>query len=165
MKTQVAVCKEMIDLDRFVTPRGIRPDNKPETGGFWTSTLTANGKSGWLEFAEKEGIYSESKKQDLQVYHIDVANSARVLLINTIEDFEQAVKDYGFMQQEQNLFQGVYYEPRLNYDKLMKDYDALSVTSNALHENFLELYGWDCESTIWFNMDHLNVKLISKGIK
>ena len=147
MKTQVVVIKEDIDPNKVIVPYGNQGNNKPRNGGFWTSSITDNNKSGWLEFAEKEGFYDDMS--NLDVLQVEVSNEAKVLIINTKEDYEQALNKYGMEDSfghSSNL---------LDFEKLMLDYDGLSLTEKGLHNAKYSFFGWDCESTVWFNIDHL----------
>lgn len=150
MKTQIIVSKENIDSNKFITPYGNRGNNKPNSGGFWTSSITENNKSAWIEFTEAEGFYEDTS--ELMKFKAEVSKDARVLLIDSEEDYEKALETYGMPvdRMKNPLAMGVSHI--LDFEKLMKDYDALSLTQRGMYRNRDAFYGWDCESTIWFNM-------------
>lgn len=153
MKTQVIVSKENIDFNKFIFPYGNKGNNKPINGGFWTSSMTDNNKSGWLEFTEREDFYDDMSK--LKIFQAEVSDKARVLMIDTKEDYEEALKSYGMpVDNKRHPIASVDNAQILDYEKLMLDYDALSLTANGLRNNYLTFYGWDCESTVWFNIDY-----------
>ena len=163
MKTQLAIRKNNIDVAKFVKPFGARSNNKPSGGGFWTSSQKENGKSDWIEFTEAEEFYEDTEK--LKVFSIEISDDARVLIIDSKEDYEQAIEKYGVIRDENDYIPSLMSNTLLNYDELMSDYDALSVTDKGRIDNDLAFYGWDCESTVWFNMDHFeNIKEITNGI-
>lgn len=156
MKTQLVVTDETIDLNKFVTPFGNTGQNKPENGGFWTSTLIGDNQSDWLNFATSEGIYEDTSGLDF--HSVEVSKDARVLVIDTKEDYVKALETYGM--EAQYPLSILNNGEILDYEKLLMDYDALSLTRNGLSSNYREFYGWDCESTVWFNMEHLEFTLV-----
>lgn len=162
MKTQVILAKEEIEFDKFIKPKGTRKScNKPKSGGLWTSSLTEDGKSGWIHFVESEDFYEDMSK--LKMYHVEVSNNARVLRIESKRDFQAALDKYGVnsLSKEEQFIFGFHSRKILDYTKLSKDFDALSVSKKGIAENYMELFSWDCESTVWFNLEHLTFKLIS----
>lgn len=171
MKTQLAVLSQF-NKDLFITPYDNFGNNKPTGGGFWTSTLTEDGKSDWVDFAEKEEFYSPSKQSQLNFFEIEVKENVRVLTIDSKEDYEKALNEYGLdisnnsrlLMTSSNSMTGR--TVILDYEKMKEDFDALSVTRQGRRENFYEFFGWDCESTVWFNMDCFeSVKLVENKFK
>lgn len=156
MKTQVVVSREAIGVDKFTSPYGNLGNNKPVSGGLWTSSLTDSGKSSWLEFAESEDFYSDD--DSLKVYSVEFSNEARLLTIDSEDDYKQALKKYGVATDNvKHPLAIISKAPHiLDFEKIKKDYDALSLTQKGLHNNYFSFYGWDCESTVWLNINHID---------
>lgn len=152
MRTQVVIAREKIDFNKFVIPYGNRGNNKPSGGGFWTSSLKENGKSGWLEFTEAEGFYEGIS--GLTMYHVEISSNARILVIDTQEDYEKALEDYGMpAHNRKHPLAPASSTQVLDYEKLMMDYDAISLTEKGMYNNRSTFLMWDCESTVWINLN------------
>lgn len=153
MKNQVAVMKHDFDKDKFIAPYGNRGNNKPDNGGFWTSTQTEDGDSDWINFARREGFYEGN--HGLRKMNVTIADDSKMLIIDSREDYEQALETYGMKVDpiKKPLASIGRADKILDFEKLTKDYDALTLTKNGMRENNDYFYGWDCESTVWLNVD------------
>ncbi len=155
MKTQIVVINknEEINPSKFIKPEGNRGNNKPNKGGFWTSSITDDNKSGWINFAESNEFYNDWS--ELKILKVEIKNDARILFINSQEDYDKALEKYGRpadrLSNPLAFFEGN--TQILDFDKLTEDYDALSLTEDGLWTNYNTFYGWDCESTVWFNIE------------
>jgi hypothetical protein len=139
----------LIIPDRLVIESG---SMKP-LGAFWTSTY--NGfSSSWLEWCEIE--MPEWVKPYNFVLTVDP--SAKVYVINSLEDLEQLVAMYpygGFMSQ---------YLTYIDWAAMANEgWDGIQVTEAgqwATRYSNPGLNGWDCESTAWFRWVFTSVERI-----
>ncbi|GAC1662332.1 MAG: hypothetical protein PVS3B3_33470 [Ktedonobacteraceae bacterium] len=126
---------------------------KPK-GGIWTSTWNEETRSsGWTEWCEMEEYCDTSKFQwwlltpleDLRIYTVDTHKDLRLL-----GKKYQIPHDYAFW---------------LDYEQVTQDYDAIHLTERGQWATRLtypiSLYGWDCESTLWFRWCFSEVKQIN----
>lgn len=157
MKTQLVLMPGEITESLFLAPQGNFGNNKPLTGGFWTSSEIEPGISDWIDFAISEGIYDEEKLTALNLYSIEVCKSANVLVIDSRQDYMEALETYGeSIIGNQRLSNICFMHEKpviLDYKLLKEDYDGLQLTKKGRLENSNEFFCWDCESTVWFNIN------------
>lgn len=136
-----------IDLDKI--PKGklrIKNDsniNKP-IGAFWTSTHNRRG-SDWVDFAK----YGFAWGGDLVSALLLKSKSRKVLHIKNDRDYQKAYEQYP------NDDSG---KEWLDWESLSKKYDAVHISDSALYND--NLWGWDVDSTAWFNMQNLEIDKI-----
>lgn len=127
------------------------PMNKPQKGGFWTSTYTpeADYISHWMEWVSKEG-YSEEWSD---VYLLYFPDSLDILRIDSRRDFELILDTYS----RKNKVKG-YGDKWLDFEAISMDgWDGIHLTRNGQKEtkgtdnNSTDLYAWDTESVLWFD--------------
>jgi hypothetical protein len=130
--------------------RNGKVNNKPE-GGLWTSSLV-NGSCSWRHYVE--GIFKQTVSAG---FLLNVDPKARLLLIDTTEDFVTALSEYDWMEnpvRELGL--------SLDFERIARSYDGIHLTARGASVNRFadmhcralpfgtHLYSWDCESTVWF---------------
>ena len=134
--------------------------NKPG-GGLWTSTYEPLQEfdSQWIQWC------AENCQPDwigLDNILLEISNSARVYTISNAQDLKNL---YSLYPRDEELSdwigQGV--TVWLNYQEIAKDYDIIWLTEDGQHytrspEYFgsnpikkIDLYGWDCESSLILN--------------
>ena len=86
-----------------------------------------------------------------------------MLTINSVEDYESALEAYGKNVGADERPFAIGSSRVLDYSKIMEDFDCLRLTEDGLYANRMSFYTWDCESTIWFNTDKLDIEMCSKG--
>lgn len=129
-------------------------------GGLWTSTYDSVTGSAWVRwcFAEDWCI------PDDEMWNCTLLHPAtcRVLEIDTFEDLVTALQRYG--RPDAPLLESGYSSTKclgfrppikdnLDFERISEDYDAIHLTDRGQGETRLtipNLYGWDCESTVWF---------------
>lgn len=156
MKTQLFTFKGQFDKELFEAPSGNFENHKPRTGGLWTSTLIGYKKSDWTNFADSEEFYYPYEKAQLNYFAIDISECARVLTIDSVESYQAALEKYGEqVHYECSISSDIFKKTniRLSYEKMMIDYDAINLTRKGIRDNYYEFHGWDCESTVWFNLN------------
>lgn len=148
------IMRDKFNKDLFVQPIGNRGDNKPNAGGVWTSSLIGKHSSQWEQFTSAEGFYEDTSI----VKHIVKPNDdVKVLVIDSKEDYKLALDSYGINvdMNEHSMTFGA--EKVLNYEQVMVDYDCIRLTEDGLYDNNPFFYTWDCESTLWFNVDKFDI--------
>lgn len=125
------------------------PKVKP-TGGLWTSTYTEKEciPSGWLEWCKIEQFISEKKINGIL---LKPKKECKITEIDTLNDLKMILKKY---PTKPNIIDEIH----IDFEKLANDFDGLHLTDEGQWNTRLtrpNLYGWDSESTIWFNPDCL----------
>ena len=160
LKPQITVLKGKIDPDKFVIPEGNMGNNKPNTGGIWTSTVDDSGESEWTKWTRKSMFYRRQKgRVTWDVAEMNISPEANILTIDNAEDYEKIINKYKesddkYGDEIRFLVTSTGPEDLLDFDKLKEDYDGVRVTNNGLKENEEAFRHWSCESTLWFNLDN-----------
>lgn len=122
-------------------------NNKPK-GGLWTSTHTPDDTypSQWIEWGVVDGGNFWLK---MDWWLLTPDPNARIITIDSYEDLEVLQARYPLQQE------GIWEDlPLLDFTKIAQDYDAMNLTGRGQIKTRLtyplSLYGWDCESTLWF---------------
>ncbi len=122
------------------------------TGGLWTCTLDDDG-GGWIRWC----LDTDFQGPSFQLWRLDPDPAARVYTIDTLEDLLRLC----------DRFPAVCDHPRdcaplrrdladvwLGWRRVAEVYDAVHLTEKGQWRTRLSmptnLYGWDCESTLWF---------------
>lgn len=137
----------------------VRNEYTKPSGGFWTSTYIPNGRyaSEWVEWVigrEHMDWFSNDTPSIL----LDVNDNARIFTINRLGDLGRIIS----MFPKEKQFLDTYREMLIDYEKASKDYDGIHLTSDGQWATRLthpNLYGWDCESTLWFRNVFHNIRL------
>lgn len=149
MKPQLFAPRTKADVKNL--PKGklkiknMRAPNKP-VGAFWTSTWDGTG-SRWTDWVSGSMPDWKQNKGIL----MEVRSNAKVYIISNRKDYEELYKKYP-AKTEHSMFNP------LDWEAISKDYDGVWVKNPYAHD---DLYGWDVESTSWFNMKVLKpVKVV-----
>jgi len=134
-------------------PAARHPNNKP-AGAFWTSTLAGN-TSDWDEWMK--GEMPEWRGSEGVV--LGVKPGARIRHLRTKQQAEDFLDEYGVetpdfpsLRSGGGVWTGLF-EKVPDWPRVYRDYDAMHMEGAALrHPAF---YGWDAESTGWWNTKHL----------
>ncbi len=118
---------------------GIKP-----RGGLWTSTYQPDPPtSAWVEFYRTEpGAASVlPNPDDLHWSVLTPSRAARIYTIDHDDDLRAVIARYPFSTPQ-----------RIDFERFSQDYDALHLTERgqqATCSSEPQLWGWDCESTLW----------------
>jgi hypothetical protein len=142
-------------FNRKVFSRGLRQQfdivnkssfNKP-LGGLWTSTYQPYGEyqSRWIEWC-----YDNSQKD--WVGHdcalLEISQDAKIFKINEYQDLKNLYSLYP-------LNTGATGYKHINFEKMKPDWDIIWLTDfgqvDTRNSSVLNLYGWDCESSLMLN--------------
>lgn len=129
---------------RFV-PVSNRVFVKPK-GGLWTSTWLGEPKvSGWAEWCRSESfsigdsrVWLLTPKADARIANVDGMADLKALLLRYPLHLGKAYDHF--------------FQP-LDFERMAQDYDGMHLTDEGQWATRLtqpSLYGWDCESTCWF---------------
>lgn len=144
----------MVELDK-IKPIKNRPHGfvKPE-GGLWTSTYDPDCGSDWVQWNLGERYTGEIREEEgaNKIYYdccLLYPREADICIVDDFEDLEDIFYNYPFRSK------GSFGMPEyIDYEALAQDFDAMHLTFRGQRETRmthpLSLYGWDCESTIWF---------------
>lgn len=132
--------------ERFRAPSGHYISCKPKDGGLWTSSLTEDGTSGWIEWCRGE-MYESVDAKDW--WQLTAKIGTPVLMIDSEADLLRVAARYG----RQTYPDSTLYH--LDYDAMVGDrWAGLHLTEEGQwatrYSHPYSLYGWDCESTLWF---------------
>jgi hypothetical protein len=123
--------------------------NLKPTGGFWTSTYDKKDVSDWArwclwdmpEWVDGHDIFLLTPKPDVKLF-----------IINSHADAIRLVKKYPFKQNKKDIMGNHFLNP--DWEKIKEDYDGVRLTHKGQVETRMvmeySMYGWDCESTLWF---------------
>lgn len=134
---------------------GTTPGVKPK-GCLWTSSwLGEDDGSGWTQWCIGESFGGPEWGN---CWLVEPSLDARVYEIDFYSDLEQLIAEYGhtwYLDTECR-----YSETRPDWVKVAQDFDAVHMTDEGQWRtrgfypgrsvNAPDLYGWDCESTLWF---------------
>lgn len=152
MKTQLFVVS-----NEKVRQFGISPvknhdyRSKPEYNtGFWTSTYDEKIGSDWIQWCIHDSgwIPRDGKWKG---FLLQANKNARILHVDCFDDLKKICEKYMIP----NEFGGLRLSGLTSIDfvKMANDYDGMHLTRKGQWEtrfSIPSLYGWDCESTVWF---------------
>ena len=120
--------------------------NKP-LGGLWTSTYQPYGEyqSRWIEWCY-ENIQKDWVGNDCIL--LDINQDARIFRIDEYQDLKNLYSLYP-------LNTGADRTKQLDFEMMKPDWDIIWLTHkgqlNTMRSSVLNLYGWDCESSLFLN--------------
>ncbi len=126
--------------------------------GFWTSSFV-NGQSDWMRWCEDEE-FSIPDDRTWRGVLLTPHSNAKLACVDTYADLESLVREYGCPK-------GYRDEMMVDFEKLALDFDGMHLTERGQWATRmthpLDLYGWDCESTVWFKwaFEETNPPIIS----
>lgn len=122
---------------------------KPE-GGLWTSSLKANGDGpptcGWIEWMNAERWFRHG--EDARAWVLQPDPDATVYRIDSPTDLQALVSEFPAESDVPRIL-----DPKLDYEAVAEVYAGIWLTAQGQRlTRFSQpsLYGWDCESTLWF---------------
>jgi hypothetical protein len=132
-----------LDLSQTVAPVTNAHFVKPG-GGLWTSSFI-DGRSEWVDWVESER-FLDSYSLTWHVLTPDPAS--RIYVIDSLADLTRLLDRYAVKKK----WDGSMRWP--DFERIAGEYDAMHLTAEGQWATRLthpdSLYGWDCESTLWF---------------
>lgn len=155
-KAYIHYGSEKFDMDKFleIKDRGLlNPGrntciNKPDYG-FWASPIDTD--FGWKEFCVNEDFRTDRLSES---FTIELSDDAKVFTVTKLDDIPS---DYIFRK---NRYGAEYYN--LNFDRIMKDYDAMELIHSDGHYSELHndlFYSWDVDSIVIWNPQIIRTNL------
>lgn len=141
---------------------GVKP-----VGGMWTSTLNDKGTSAWIDWMKAESWTIRS--EPLTVWRLKVQDDLKIFEIDSYEDLVELIEKVGHQEEIREHFVGLMEDSGLDdkrtkerytkpdWEEASKHFDAIHMTGKGQREtrgilrDGYDLYGWDCESTLWFD--------------
>ncbi len=149
METQLCIvdgqpCPERLEVIKNRGAGWVKPQ-----GGMWTSTYLPKAAYGsdWGRYCvrdtDQEGRFAI---YTLRWWLLEPLPGARIVTIDTLEDLRKLGNRYVLARTSYSYF--------LDFEAISQDYDAMHLTEAGQVRTRLtypdNLYGWDCESTLWF---------------
>lgn len=135
---------------------------KPD-GGMWTSTYHPGLGSGWVQWCLGE----EFAGPEFNCWRLRPDPGSRVYVIDTYDDLAALVEEYP--NEHDPHWRGLDKAP--HWRRVAAHYDAVHLTEEGQWATRLthpyNLYGWDCESTLWLDwrfidVEHLGVRSFAR---
>lgn len=147
----LCVAKTMPTSEGFREPKNKNSSfPKPRGGGLWTSPPREGGGTGWTDWCLSEGF----QEPPFHFYEVIPSAEAKWTVIDTYGDLHDLMREYGRRAYPDQRPGDVLYDSWvLDWVKLGQDFDAVHLTEDGQWATRLthpyDLYGWDCESTLW----------------
>lgn len=128
------------DMDKFNKIENSKLISSKPDGGFWASRV--NAVNGWKKYC-----LDNEYDIDLDIYYVfSLSKDAKILTINNCEQLKQlptinSKAAIGIWKEE----------PKYDFEKISKDYDALEVFVSEDYKLRYKLFGWDCDSIVIMN--------------
>lgn len=157
---RIEVSKEMFEKIR--TTSGTKPD-----GGLWTSTFDPRIGSAWLRWC----CFNYDAENKARPYWLLTPKTCNVAVVHSLDDLKHLLERYGFtpewwpraLGRRKNVEEFVDFDRYLDFAKMVSEYDAIHMTREgqwATHLSRPNLYGWDCESTLWLKWSFKKVERV-----
>jgi hypothetical protein len=119
-------------------------------GGLWTSTYTRDDKmSAWVSWSAREKFYRTNE----QAWRLQPTNGTELLVIDNRQDLADIVDVFT----REPIYETANDGPGIDYEAASDFYDGIWLTADGQNKTRMHskgtvtLYGWDVESTLWFN--------------
>lgn len=125
---------------------------KPRAGGLWTSSYSSECGSAWVQWCIEERVVAdcaEGAGSWPECWLLEPHADARICEIDSFDDLRRPCLCYGRPQDD-----SPHASTYLDWSLLAEHFDAVHLTEEGEWATRLsapyDLYGWDCESTLWF---------------
>ena len=146
--TQMWIGTAELSPSKFEQPQNQDdPVHKPR-GGLWTSTVTDDHRSGWLDWVERESFHSGEE----EVWHLEPEDGLDVMIIEDQPHLDAILENYGRDLGTATLATQARTFAPLDFEAIAENYDAIRLTEQGQWNTRMSrpgLYGWDCESVLW----------------
>lgn len=127
-------------------------------GGFWTSTYDADYGSAWVSWCV---AYRYNDPLELHWTVLHARKSARVAVVDSVGELGALIERYPRILRHHR---------GLDLELLAQEYDGLHLTTQGYLETHSKrsgpkLFGWDCESTVWFRWVFSRMQAITPHFK
>lgn len=149
METQLHTRQSKPRKENLIEVNNNRGFIKPQ-GGFWTSTYDQQLRgSEWVEAARDMWGENHPSQDTDNWWVLEPEEDIRIFTVDDFEDLKELVKHYNYEVPEMVITMFAL----LDFEKIAEKYDGIHLTSRgqaATRLSHPSLYGWDCESTLWF---------------
>ena len=120
--------------------------------GLWTSTFNPDIGSRWIEWCEFERFRVPEIWEGTLLYP---AKSARIYIIDSLKDLNNLlnIHKHHICEKDSPSFRPA--RLFIDFESARQKYDGIHLTEKGQDETRYstpnDLYGWDCESTVWLN--------------
>jgi hypothetical protein len=153
--------QEKIRPERFERIQmGDFPWCKPYKGGLWTSTYDPTFCCDWYQWCHSE-MPERWRSQSAWVWLIQPEDDAHIFQIHTLDDLKELIER--FPAENNSGLKALGNFP--DWKAIEQVYDGVNLTEEGQWATRLSdpnLYGWDCESTLWLNWAFKRVRHIGK---
>lgn len=115
---------------------------KPKSGGLWTSPPHPTHGSHWIDWCVNESF----GERPFHLWELVATEPVNAFVVDTYADLQALYDRFGIGENE--------YDHGFDFEAIGREYDALHLTDEGQWRTRLSmplnLYGWDCESTLWF---------------
>jgi hypothetical protein len=130
----------------------------PHHTALWTST-EVNGSSDWIRWREEESYGSDLA----HTWRLTPDPLAVVIEIDTVADLMYVREQYAHGYGENHPLSGLRkYDEYIDFALIARDYAGVHLTEEGQWRTRLSepynLYGWDCESTVWLKWSFVKVE-------
>lgn len=123
-------------------------------GGLWTSRYHETYGSAWVQWCLEQDF--NVPDDGFNSWVLDVNDQPKLLIIDSLSDLIQALQTYRMTYgSDHPLYRFNTVLPMLDFEALSREFDGMHLTARGQSLTRLShpesLYGWDCESTLWFH--------------
>jgi hypothetical protein len=117
------------------------PWKKPLSGGLWTSPPHPTNESHWVDWCVSEKFGGPP----FTLWDLETIDNPNLAVVDTVADLNDLHKRFGV---------GDRYTTGLDFEAMAREYDGMHLTEEGQwrtrHSQPHDLYGWDCETVLWF---------------
>jgi hypothetical protein len=140
------------------------PRPKPR-GGLWTSTWHEEYGGGWVQWCLSEEFECDRSDPTWpKCWLLDPAPDARVYTIDSYADLQALVDRFPHRYDYEDRGFGAHVDLQPRWLSVAEHYDGVHLTDAGQWatrlSHPLNLYGWDCESTLWFRWSFERVEYL-----
>ena len=128
----------------------VPPGNNKPRAQLWTSTAKKNHNGTWTSDWVDWCVYNVSKWMSPKGYIYKVKPGARILRLT-----EESADELYRIFKGQRLGKAISTRADFPWDKINNHFDAVHMSQNDMGQGFT--YGWDVESTAWFDPSFLTL--------
>lgn len=141
----------------------VKPHHTDRRGaGLWTSTFHEQYGSSWIQWCIAEGVDCVPQDPTWHTWLLDPDPAARIYVIDSYTDLQALVDTFPQAEHHPDSSYGAWSEIRPAWHAIAEEFDAVHLTDEGQWATRLtdplDLYGWDCESTLWLRWAFAAVK-------
>jgi len=148
-------CTRKKEFGKILSVKNVDWNPAKPIGGLWTSTYTPNSEypSAWVRWCSYE---QPEWIKDVNFFLLIPKENINVFIINSLDDLKYLCEKFPYNRT-------LIPYASLDWEEIAKHYDGVMLTEKGEKETRYtnpSLYGWDCESTLWFRNIFKEIKKI-----